>query len=93
MPNPGLPGADNGLSASVMELSGRLTRLETLVLEMTSQLLPVITKILSEPQPVFTEPMIAEKAPAESLHGADEIPVPAEQTPKKHWWVRIWKPS
>ncbi len=89
---PYFPGANNGLAVAVTELSGRLTRLETLVLEMTSQLLPVITKILSEPQPVSTEPVMAEKALADSNHTSDEIPAPLQPPPTKHWWVRLWKP-
>jgi general secretion pathway protein A len=91
--NPPYSTRDNGLNAAVTTLSGRLTRLETMVLEMTSQLLPVITKALSEPQSVSPEPMLAEKGPADSHHTADEIPAPLNLAPKKNWWVRLWKPS
>jgi general secretion pathway protein A len=91
--NPPFSTGDNGLNAAVTELSGRLTRLETMVLEMTSQLLPVITKVLSEHQSVSPEPLLAEKAPADFHHTGDEIPAPLKPAPKKKWWVRLWKPS
>jgi general secretion pathway protein A len=91
--NPPYSTGDNGLSAAVTELSGRLTRLETMVLEMTNQLLPVITKALSEPQSVSPEPMLSEKAAADFHHTEDEIPSPLKPAPKKHWWFRLWNPS
>ena len=40
-----MPVSDNGLETTVGDLSARLTRLEGLVLEMTSQLVPALTNI------------------------------------------------
>ncbi|MBM4301151.1 MAG: AAA family ATPase [Deltaproteobacteria bacterium] len=48
-----LQASDNGLEAAVQDLSGRLTRLEGMVLELTSQLLPVITTVLSNHTPTL----------------------------------------
>ncbi|MEJ2672653.1 MAG: AAA family ATPase, partial [Deltaproteobacteria bacterium] len=39
----------DGLQATVSDLSARITRLEGLVLEMTSQLVPVLTKFMTSP--------------------------------------------
>ena len=83
--------SDNGLEARIIDLSGRVTRLEGLVLEMSSQLVPVITKILCEPPPVPPEPMIAETAFIDSPPPIEDIPEPLDQAPKKNWWVRLWK--
>jgi general secretion pathway protein A len=49
----------NGLEAAVGELSARLTRLEGLVLEMTSQLVPALTTVLSKR--TFPEKPISEE--------------------------------
>ncbi|MDP1761401.1 MAG: AAA family ATPase, partial [Deltaproteobacteria bacterium] len=44
-----LQASDNGLETAVQDLSGRLTRLEGLVLEMTSQMIPIMAKIGEKP--------------------------------------------
>ncbi|MGA9822134.1 MAG: ExeA family protein [Desulfobaccales bacterium] len=43
--------SNNGLEARLSELSGRLTRIESLVLEITSQLIPVLTRVMLKPPP------------------------------------------
>jgi hypothetical protein len=45
IPPTSMPVSHNGLETAVGELSARLTRLEGLVLEMTSQLVPALTNI------------------------------------------------
>ncbi len=45
----GTPASDNGLGAAVVELSERLTRLEGMVLELTSQVIPVLTRAIARP--------------------------------------------
>ena len=50
IPPSSMPVSHNGLEATVGELSARLTRLEGLVLEMTSQLVPALTDLLSQRQ-------------------------------------------
>jgi general secretion pathway protein A len=82
-----LSRSGNGLEATVMDLSGRLTRLEGLVLEMSSQLMPVLIRMLSEPVPSIPAPSLISDTPA-----LDELPSP-ESSPhfkKKRWWLRIW---
>ncbi len=88
----GLHASDNGLAAAVGELSARLTRLEGLVLEMTSQLVPVLAKFLSKPLPF------------ESVHLPEDptlrTAIPAEKSdpenlaqPRESWWSRFWEPG
>ena len=50
IPPSSMPVSHNGLEATVGELSARLTRLEGLVLEMTSQLVPALTDLVSQRQ-------------------------------------------
>lgn len=91
-PEAGTHGFDNGLAAAVQELSGRLTRLEGLVLEMTSQLVPLIAKVLSPQSPpqdlhspldhnAMAAPDIGSSSPPES-------PTPL----LKRWWSRFCGP-
>jgi hypothetical protein len=84
-----LQASDNGLETAVQELSARLTRVEGLVLEMTSQLVPVLTKSLSKPpfEPVQLSEdhgMHPGPLPADSLHLENPPP------PRKKWWSRFW---
>jgi general secretion pathway protein A len=86
----GIHASKNGLEATVVELSARLTRLEGLVLEMTSQLVPVLSKFLSKPLP--SEPALPSEdimqhpaPPEEEPHPEDQPPVP------KSWWSRLWE--
>jgi general secretion pathway protein A len=83
-----LPGPANGVEALVRELSGRVTRLEGLVLEMNSQLMPVLVEALSKNLPL-------DSLPPSSL---PEAPLAVEQPPedepndlpptRKRWWSR-----
>ncbi len=88
-------GADNNLRSQVTELSGRLTRLEGLVLEMTSQLVPAISQFLSHSE-FPANPPLPEKY--EELDSPDSVPLepPLEPQevdsglPEKSWWARFW---
>jgi general secretion pathway protein A len=82
-------GQSNGLQATVSDLSGRLTRLEGLVLEMTSQLVPVLTKFM-------TAPSAARPLKFQDELGGAPVPVPEasfsrESLPetRKSWWSRL----
>jgi general secretion pathway protein A len=86
-----LPAPANGVEAMVRELSGRLTRLEGLVLEMSSQLMPVLVEVLSKnlpleamPAPPLPETPLAMEQPQEDE--PDDLP-----TTRKWWWSSIWK--
>ena len=86
-----LPATDNGLEAAVQELSGRLTRLEGLVLEMTGQLVPVLSKFMSKPsalESVKSEP--DDSLPHNSLAVQEPVLDNLPQT-RKNWWSRVWK--
>lgn len=85
-----LQAADNGLEAALQDLSGRLTRLEGLVLEMTSQLMPVLIRTLSQQSP--DEPgeitKIAELAKPDIT--PEKSPDQGGWRPRRrHWWGKI----
>lgn len=83
--------SSDGLKGTVSDLSARLTRLEGLVLEMTSQLMPVLMKILVSPSPAesFQLPEDYGTNPAPAL---EESPV-SETLPaaRESRWTRFWK--
>jgi general secretion pathway protein A len=82
--------SDNGLEATVGELAGRLTRLEGMVLELTSQLAPVLTKLLSKQLLDHVQPEPDQPAAPPSL--PDQPPNLDEQSPPpKKWWSRFLK--
>jgi general secretion pathway protein A len=86
-----LPASANGLEATVRELSARLARLEGLVLEMTSQMVPIMVELLqktagSEPRPAIADSSLdPHDLPAEE---EDDEVLPQ---PRKNWWSSIWK--
>ena len=81
---------DNGLRSLVDELGTRLTRLEGLVLEMTSQLVPVLSKFL-ERQPLDS----AGPAPDSSLSSTSlpmqEFDPDKPPHTRRKWWSRLLK--
>ena len=84
----GIAIPDNGLRGLVDELGARLTRLEGMVLEMTSQLVPALTKFLEKPpldsiQPMPDNHMHHSCQPVEEL---DPINLPPT---RKRWWSRL----
>ena len=86
----GIPASSNGLEATVVELSARLTRLEGLVLEMTSQLVPVLSNFLSKPS--SPEPALPSEDVMRHPAPAEEEPHPENQPPvPKSWWSRLWE--
>lgn len=96
-PKPETRSSDNGLEARIIDLSGRLTRLEGLVLEMSSQLIPVLTKSLSAPDTIHPElppipdtPEILDPSPLEDPPPLEEL-TPEESSPpeRKSWWRRL----
>jgi general secretion pathway protein A len=105
-PAPGLPHSvsDNGLEGRISELSGRLTRLEGLVLEMTSQLMPALTQVLlkkpplAEAPPRPEEPVEASSWQGEEVNQGVDHPLDSEKpldekqmrTPLRGWWAGLW---
>jgi general secretion pathway protein A len=86
-----MPVSHNGLEATVGELSARLTRLEGLVLEMTSQLMPTIATVLER----TSSPKIA--APPYECHsiitGSNEATISPKSpsSVSRPWWARLFK--
>jgi general secretion pathway protein A len=87
------PGQSNGLQATVSDLSARLTRLEGLVLEMTCQLVPVLTKFMTSRLPA--EPFQVPEDYYPDPAAAPEPSLPSEGLPlpqlRKSWWSRFWE--
>jgi len=89
-PPSSMPASPNGLEATVGELSARLTRLEGLVLEMTSQLLPALNRFLEKP-------LSSELSPSREDHASDIIADPRSISNSdrpvslaKRWWSKLW---
>jgi general secretion pathway protein A len=83
--------SNHRLHREVMEISHRLTRLEGMVLEMTSQLLPALARTLPPSRPedrsLFVDP--------HPNHPPDSIQAPVEEDlspPPRRWWAKIFKP-
>ena len=85
-----IPASDNGLAAAVQDMSGRLTRLEGLVIEMTSQLVPVLNKFL-EKQSVEPAQPPADDNLTHSLIREREIDLEPVPQSRKNWWSKFWK--
>jgi len=86
----GTTAADNGLSATVEELSSRLTRLEGMVLELTSQLVPAMKHFLENQLPLPTQ-----QAPDQDMphpRAAFQKSAPDHLSAgRKSWWSRLIK--
>jgi general secretion pathway protein A len=81
--------ADNNLRKEILELSERMARLEGLVLDLVSQLVPAITRFFIQLPPDLlktTSPPLPPLPPSETLEPlGEENPLP----PKKRWWSRL----
>ena len=90
-----LPGAmptlPDTLEATEEELSARLTRIEELVLEMTSQLVPIITKISASLGSPGATHAAGNYAGVSSNPGTDASLSPEPSPLRKHWWLSFWR--
>jgi hypothetical protein len=86
-----LQAADSGLEAALQDLSGRLTRLEGLVLEMTSHLMPVVIRTLSQQSPADKPGEITKIAElAKPDITPEKSPDQGGLRPRwRHWWGKI----
>jgi general secretion pathway protein A len=86
----GIQVSDNGLHAAVEDLSARLTRLEGIVLEMMSQLVPALMRVL--PQPTPPEVTLPEMTPPGREDLETGLPEESSDSPGgirshlKRWW-------
>jgi general secretion pathway protein A len=83
-------GSSDGLQATVSDLGARLTRLEGLVLEMTCQLVPVLTKYMTSAFPIEPLELPDNQVPALSDTQAASVSQESLQQPKKSLWSRLW---
>jgi general secretion pathway protein A len=92
-PGSSVHASDNGLSAAVQDLSGRLNRLEGLMLEMTSQMIPLMAKMGEKPSP--PEPVQVSEAPSLPRLVFPEPRSACNNSPqtRKSWWSRFWQPG
>jgi general secretion pathway protein A len=82
----------NNLKNEVTELSGRLTRLEGLYLEMSNHLIPVMTQLLAKKE-LMESDQISFEAPNREQE-LEEIELAENLSSKKSltWWSRLWRP-
>jgi hypothetical protein len=86
----GISPPDNGLRSSVDELGARLSRLEGMVLETTSQLVPLLTKFL-EKQPLDSIQPMPANHPAHSGKPFEKLEPDDQPQSRKRWWSRLIK--
>ena len=86
----GISIPDNGLRSTVDELGARLSRLEGMVLEMTSQLVPVLTKFL-EKQPLDSIQPMPDNNIRHSYTPAEKLDSDDQPQSRKRWWSRLIK--
>jgi general secretion pathway protein A len=91
MPASLAPASANGLEATVRELSARLARLEGLVLEMTSQMVPIMVELLQKTAGSEPRPPVVDSSPAPRDLSAEEPDDEVLPQPRKNWWSSIWK--
>ncbi|MGQ9922235.1 MAG: ExeA family protein, partial [Desulfobacca sp.] len=90
-------GGNNNLNKEIAELSGRLTRVEGVCLEISNHLIPLVTELLAKieakkevleaPRSVLPEVLVSEPQEEVDLE-LDVTPTPLKPTP---WWSRLWR--
>lgn len=92
------PASDDGLGQAVAELASRLSRLESLMLELSGHLLPVLRQLLGKQATPDTENVfstgpsdtaLTEEA-TESAQDSHDFAPSKPHRPRKGWWSRIW---
>jgi general secretion pathway protein A len=81
----------NNLKGEIADLSGRLTRLEGMCLEISNHLIPVMTQLLEKKEHGERD-QISWEATDDGLIGED-MEVEENSSPKKSvtWWSRLWR--
>jgi general secretion pathway protein A len=84
--------AGNNLRREVWELSARMARLESMVLDLTGQLVPAISKYCSQ-LPANPSPAVEPPPPALPPDEGSELLIPENPSPRKRrWWSRFFNP-
>ena len=90
--SPALESSNNNLKSEVAELSGRITRLEGLCLEISNHLIPVMTELLSKKETWDAGQILLEE---EGLNNQMPAAVGVEKDfpPIRPltWWSRFWR--
>ncbi len=88
-----LSGNNNNLKKEIADLSGRLTRVEGLCLEISNHLIPLVTELLARKKDVWDAPPALPQVPAVEPPAVEEIDVEVFPTPAKPstWWSRLWR--
>jgi general secretion pathway protein A len=88
-----VPG--NNLRREILELSARMSRLESLFLDLTGQLVPALNKLFPElPQesPNSATPPPPPPPPPPPDHAAGLLEDASPSSPKRSWWSRFFNP-
>lgn len=82
---------NNELRSQINELSGRLTRVEGLCLEISNHLIPLVTELLGKKEVWDSPPPLPEAPAAESLQEDMEVAVTPTPLKPSTWWSRLWR--
>lgn len=88
-----LAGGNNHLKKEITELSGRLTRVEGLCLEISNHLIPLVTELLAQKKEErATPPTLPHVSAAEPMQPEElELEVPPTPLKPSTWWSRLWR--
>jgi general secretion pathway protein A len=89
-PPSAMPISHNGLEATVGELSARLTRLEGLVLEMMSQMVPILAQFLEKALPPESVKPLPEYRMPDTPLPDKKLDLDTLPQTRKSWWSRFW---
>ncbi len=86
-------GGNNNLKKEITELSGRLTRVEGLCLEISNHLIPLVTELLAQKKGEWATPPTLPQLPAAEPAQPEDLEMevtPTLQRPST-WWSRLWR--
>ena len=90
--SPVLESSNNDFKKVIAELSGRITRLEGLCLEISNHLLPVMTELLSKKEPWDSGQILLEEETTNSqMPTAIEVEKDFPPIKPLTWWSRFWR--
>ncbi|MEJ2071650.1 MAG: AAA family ATPase [Syntrophobacterales bacterium] len=89
--------SDDGLGLAVAELSARLSRLESLMLELSGHMLPVLRQLLGKQAPPDAEKVLTAESPTspltkEAVEAEQDLStssITESQGSRKRWWSRL----